>query len=1012
MAHLSPAVYLIWALLTTMLGSFLVFHLWSFDRFKCLRWDHGPYSGAFKRVMTYSYLMSIPFIITYAVGFSIIKYTYGFTVVPTVGVMPTPYELWSPSAQRVIFPLYLSLSISWGLEMVTHLEELCFWLFLVNAGSVHQDWFRSLYFKIWAVGSCLAVLAMLLITTFTRHDVLKCEAFTFLAGGLASLSLTIWFLPVLWTFPSFIANLNGLGIETATLVRLTKYHELNCIRVVFRFLFTIPLVILAVDGVRPHQHINDKMFPTDLLGIVAGIGCVVSSGITLVIFFPRSIEGEITQKEEQRTRRRQRAQHVFARWHQRHGSPTSSEVQSCMSITQPSKAELDDDYDPFAASLGTHHNASVSAAGLPSYEVAAARQAEHGRAPSLSLKMPLDDKLAVSISLQPNRRMVSGDIELGGVLSNSEVELVRVRSTRDRGQWHAVNARGTCGLHDWKLPTRLWNLSRKSTSYKAGLGTNKCTRSLTLESPLHFLHPSTSTLSERSAKSIMFSSKERFKPDPDDFIIVFMGPTGSGKTNFINNLTGNTERRKAGHLKSDTQDVTPYLNSYRGVRVVLVEMPGFDDTYRQDSDILRVIADWLTKKYPDGTTLKIAGIIYTHRITNNRMSGTAYKNLQMFGRLCGDTPLPRTSLVMTMWDQRVLIAGGAKPEKFYNTPESAQNVIDHFIKMGNDGEELLLQEELVKQQKRLNETEAGKLLFNRLQKLLADQRKMLKELAEEAKLQNNPSLAKSLQEEYDKIDAQLKKTLEEIKEMKIPFSRRILLWLFERKSHARGVGDLTRMLLDSRARYIQGGPGAVDNSDKNIASRERFRSNPEDFVIVIMGSTGSGKTNFINKLTGNAEQLSACGLQSDTQDVIPSHISCAGHRIVLVDTPGIGDTRRQDNEILRVIAKWLTQNYPDGTTLKIAVYLHRITDDRMSGSALESLQMFGLLCGDIPLRRTLLVTTMWDQEDPDVAAQRETELTSDFWQKLIKGGTTAYRFHNTPASARNIIDDILNGVSA
>ncbi|KAF8557841.1 P-loop containing nucleoside triphosphate hydrolase protein [Imleria badia] len=304
----------------------------------------------------------------------------------------------------------------------------------------------------------------------------------------------------------------------------------------------------------------------------------------------------------------------------------------------------------------------------------------------------------------------------------------------------------------------------------------------------------------------MFGDRSGFKPSPDDFVIVIMGPTGSGKSNFINNLTGNTERRKAGHLKSDTQDVTPHPISYRGLRVVLVDTPGFDDTYRQDSDILRVIADWLTKKYPDGTTLKIAGIIYTHRITDNRVSGSVYKNLQMFGRLCGNVPLPRTSLVMTMWDQvrdpavakqretqltgdfwRVLVDGGAKPEKFYNTPECAQNVIDRFLKMGNDGEELLLQEELVEQQKRLNETEAGKVLFNRLQKLLGDQRKMLKELADEAKLQNNPSLAKSLQEEYGKIDAQLQKTFEEIKEMKIPLSRRILLWLFGRKSRAKAI---------------------------------------------------------------------------------------------------------------------------------------------------------------------------------------------------------------------------------
>lgn len=99
---------------------------------------------------------------------------------------------------------------------VTHLEELCFWLFLINAGSAQQDWFRSAYFKTWLIGSAFAVCYMPLVTIFTRSDVLKvgdldhlqvwdgpltlseqCEAYTLLAGSLGSLSLTLWFMPVL-----------------------------------------------------------------------------------------------------------------------------------------------------------------------------------------------------------------------------------------------------------------------------------------------------------------------------------------------------------------------------------------------------------------------------------------------------------------------------------------------------------------------------------------------------------------------------------------------------------------------------------------------------------------------------------------------------------------------------------------------------------------------------------------------------------------------------------------------
>jgi len=303
MSHTSPAVNLVWALLTCLLGSFLLFHLWSFDGFKCLRWNNGPHSGAFKRVMTYSYLLSVPLVMTYALGFAIIKYNEGFVFIPGIGVVSKPFQMWGSNARMAIFPLYLAFSVGWSFEMVTHLEELCFWFFLVNAGSAQQDWFRSLYFKIWLIGSVVAICYMPLVTTFTRSDLLKCEAYTFLAGSLGSLCLTLWFTPILWVFPHFLGTLRREGVDKGTVVRLTKFHELNTVRVLFRFLFVCPLVTLGIDGIRPHQHINENMMWTDLLAIIAALGCVVSSGITLVIFFPRSIEGEMAARDAARERR-------------------------------------------------------------------------------------------------------------------------------------------------------------------------------------------------------------------------------------------------------------------------------------------------------------------------------------------------------------------------------------------------------------------------------------------------------------------------------------------------------------------------------------------------------------------------------------------------------------------------------------------------------------------------------------------------------------------------------------
>lgn len=418
---MSPTVNLVWAVLTVMFESFLVYHLWSFDRFKCLKWNHGQYSGAFKRVMTYSYLTCIPLITIYAVGFTIIKYNYGFTVIPGLGITPTPYELWSDSARSAILPLYLCFSVAWALEIVTHLEELCFWLFLVHSGSARQDWFRSLYFKIWAFGSAFAVISMPLVTIFTRQDPLKCEAYTFLAGSLASLCLTIWFLPILWAFPAFLENLKQANVDINTMVRLTKFHELNCIRIFFRFLFTVPFVILAIDGVRPHQHINDKMFPTDLLGMLASVGCVVSSGITLLIFFPRSIKGEITSREATRERRQLSKSNTFGE-------------------------------DSMNAQRGGQH---LSTYELPRYEAADFNLYPSRSVQDMAIEGMEDEEnpnlgrdVSPSLILQPNRRTKDGDIQLGTVFTLTDDALSRHNTALRKSNVHHL-------VHNWRSPLEI-----------------------------------------------------------------------------------------------------------------------------------------------------------------------------------------------------------------------------------------------------------------------------------------------------------------------------------------------------------------------------------------------------------------------------------------------------------------------------------------------------------------------------------------------------------------------------
>lgn len=81
----------------------------------------------------------------------------------------------------------------------------------------------------------------------------------------------------------------------------------------------------------------------------------------------------------------------------------------------------------------------------------------------------------------------------------------------------------------------------------------------------------------------------------------------------------------------------------------------------------------------------------------------------------------------------------------------------------------------------------------------------------------------------------------------------------------------------------------------------------------------------------------------------------------------------------------------------------------MYGSSLRNLKMFRQLCGDNPLKNVILATTGWGtaersgnlQKAEDNENQLETD--PDFWEPMIKRGSTTARFTDTEESALEII---------
>jgi len=182
-----------------------------------------------------------------------------------------------------------------------------------------------------------------------------------------------------------------------------------------------------------------------------------------------------------------------------------------------------------------------------------------------------------------------------------------------------------------------------------------------------------------------------------------------------------------------------------------------------------------------------------------------------------------------------------------------------------------------------------------------------------------------------------------------------------------------------------------------------------DRIIVVMGPTGVGKSTFIECATRQDGRTVGHGLRSCTKDVraIRSTHPADGYPVVFVDTPGFDDTSRSDVEILSMIANYLMKAYKGNINLASIIYLHKINDNRITGSLLTHLQIFSSLCGQNAMPNVVIATTMWSKVRKEEGDQREEELKCDFWKDILAGGCTVERFLSTYESAWCIIGSIV-----
>lgn len=289
--------------------------------------------------------------------------------------------------------------------------------------------------------------------------------------------------------------------------------------------------------------------------------------------------------------------------------------------------------------------------------------------------------------------------------------------------------------------------------------------------------------------------------------IAVLGPTGAGKSSFIRKVLGTSPASpdgvvpEVGHgLRSCTLSIDPVQMIVDEQECILIDTPGYDDTSRSDVEILRKIADFFEVCMRNKHML--SGVLYLHRITDNRIGHIAAKNIRMFSKFCGPHVMSNVVLCTTMWEEvdpavgesreqelcatfwKEMIAAGARVMRHDGTEESALEVVRELLPLPPIV--LQLQDELVNHRLSLPDTAAGQEIGRELAGAMEAHKLEMTRLHEELSKAQDRDI-RGIQDDLAREHSALRARADEMR-----------LLLQQRDDE---IKDLTRRVADSGSRF-------------------------------------------------------------------------------------------------------------------------------------------------------------------------------------------------------------------
>ncbi|KAI0386440.1 hypothetical protein F5Y04DRAFT_122609 [Hypomontagnella monticulosa] len=135
--------------------------------------------------------------------------------------------------------------------------------------------------------------------------------------------------------------------------------------------------------------------------------------------------------------------------------------------------------------------------------------------------------------------------------------------------------------------------------------------------------------------------------DPEEVLVVVIGPRGSGKTTYVNLAKGSSQDPRT-ELTQNSVGIQSHLVVHLDNQYRLLDTPGFDSELEAEV-VVRQILLWLETYYESGQKRENTVILYLHPIGNPRVSGSIRRSLDAFKDVLSPRIWPQVVLGTTGW---------------------------------------------------------------------------------------------------------------------------------------------------------------------------------------------------------------------------------------------------------------------------------------------------------------------------------------------------------------------------